>query len=393
MSPSECEFHGLPDIGGCSSKGFILKIVLGALTVVSTLTAASFAFAGGFDRGTADTDILYENNTFDFRSGVTYVEPNRKFDNNPVPGLRGTEYSRGYYVPSVALKANLTDEFRCSATYVRAFAADSEYATMSNRGKVEEKFNADEYGLTCGYFLPAGPGNLVLLGGAFIETFDYDFKGFTNSPIGLTPLSFGLKDSDVGYRVGVGYEIPEIAFRTQLMYRSGTEHTPDGTATLPVLGMSMPSSGVGELPQSLELKVQSGIAQDWLAFGTVKWTDWSSLKTLDVKIGPSGFQNEYYWRDGWKISAGVAHKFDDTWSGLAAVGWDRGTSTGWDLMGDVYSVSTGVTHKDKWGGELRLTGAVFYNDEVEETKYAPGMNSSAQSTWGYALNVQYKLSF
>jgi long-chain fatty acid transport protein len=378
---------------GLFSKGFILKIVLGTLAAVLTLTAVSNAYAGGFERGTADTDILYENGKFDFRSGVTYVEPNRKVGKNPVPGLRGTEFSRPYYVPSVAIKANLTDDLRCAATYVRAFSADSEYVTMNIRGKVEEKFNADEYGLTCGYFVNMGPGNLALIGGAFVETFDYDFGGFTNSPIGITPLNFDLKDSDIGYRFGVGYEIPEIAFRTQLMYRSGTEHTPDGTAHLPALGMSMPTAGLGELPQSVELKVQSGIAEDWLAFGSVRWTDWSTLKTLDVTVGASGFQNEYYWKDGWKISAGIGHKFNEEWSGLAAVTWDRGVSTGYDLFGDVYSVATGVTHKDKWGGEFRLTGAVFYNEAVEETKYVPAVNSSAQATWGYGLNVQYKLAF
>jgi long-chain fatty acid transport protein len=367
--------------------------MLGALSLALSLASVTNAFAGGFERGTADTDILYENGQFNFRSGVTYVNPNRKFGNNPVPGLRGTEFSREYYVPSVAFKANIVDELRCAATYTRAYAADSEYVTMSNRGKLEEAFHADEYALTCGYFIPAGPGNIVLLGGAFVETFDYEFQGFTNGPFGITPLNFGLDDSDIGYRVGVAYEVPEIAFRTQLMYRSATDHSPDGTAYLPALGASMPATGLGQLPQSLELKVQSGIAPDWMAFGSVKWTDWSTLKTLDVSVGSSGFQNEYYWKDGWRVMAGVGHKFNDTWSGLATVSWDRGVSTGYDLMGDVYSVAAGVTRKDDWGGELRLTGAVFYSDAVEETKYAAGLNSSALGTWGYGFNVQYKLSF
>lgn len=361
--------------------------------MVLTLAAVTNAFAGGFERGTADTDIIYENRQFEFRSGVTYVNPQRKFGNNPVPGLRGTEFSREYYVPSVAFKANITDNFRCATTYARAYAADSEYVTMSNRGKLEENFHADEYALTCAYFMSVGPGNFVLLGGAFVETFDYEFDGFTNGPAGLTPLNFSLYDSDIGYRFGVAYEIPEIAFRTQLMYRSSTDHSPDGTAYLPALGTSMPAFGYGQLPQSLELKVHSGIATDWMAFGSVKWSDWSTLKTLDVTLGSSGFANQYYWKDGWRLMAGIGHKFNDTWSGLAMVSWDKGVSTGYDLMTDVYSVAAGVTRKDEWGGELRFTGAVFYSDSVAETKYAAGMNSSAQGTWGYGLNVHYKLPF
>ncbi|MGG2475354.1 transporter, partial [Rhizobium sp. BR5] len=38
--------------------------------------------------------------------------------------------------------------------------------------------------------------------------------------------------------------------------------------------------GSVSMPDSIELKVQSGIAPDWLAFGSVKWTDWSQIQVI-----------------------------------------------------------------------------------------------------------------
>ena len=42
-----------------------------------SLTAVGTAAAGGFSRGTADTDILFEQGNFNMRSSVTIVSPNR----------------------------------------------------------------------------------------------------------------------------------------------------------------------------------------------------------------------------------------------------------------------------------------------------------------------------
>src|SRR5690606_34117088 len=133
-----------------------------------------------------------------------------------------------------------------------------------------------------------------------------------------------------------------IALRGQLLYRSGTSYGADGSLTAPAaalgVGMlptpaSVPAIGIGELPQSVELKLQSGIAPGWLAFGSVKWTDWSAMTTLDVVRPGAGLvsRNEYYWRDGWTVTGGVGHAFTDTISGSVSLTWDRGVSTGYDL--------------------------------------------------------------
>lgn len=364
------------------------------LAVVAVLSLPTFVSAGGFSRGTANTDILFEDGTANFDASATFVNPNRKYDRNPVAALSGTEYTDSYVIPSIAAKYSFNDYLSCAATYTNPFGGDSINEVMSNRGKVEEKFITHEYGATCAAFVPLTTGRIGLIAGVFYEEFDYDFSGFTRAGPGITPIDFSLNSNDIGWRAGVAYEIPEIAFRTQLMYRSGTEHEDkSGDAYLPAFGISPPLTGAGELPQSVELKVQSGIAPGWLAFGSIKWTDWSVLDTLDITLGGASFNNQYYWRDGITVTGGIGHEFTDSVTGAVAFTYDRGVSTGWDLYGDTYTTAITASVKDNWGGKLSAAVALAYQEGAEENKFAPGMNSSSQNTWGTAVQVRYNLKF
>src|SRR5262245_2291159 len=72
---------------------------LKTLTLAGLLSAsASWAHAGGFSRGTADTDILYEPGNFNMRVGATVVVPNQKFKTNVNPALVGTNFYGNYIV-------------------------------------------------------------------------------------------------------------------------------------------------------------------------------------------------------------------------------------------------------------------------------------------------------
>lgn len=375
------------------------RIALGAIAAAITVLGVSPAAAGGFGRGNADIDILFEDGRFVTRDSVTYVDPNRTYDSKPgIPGmspdLDGREFSEPYWVPSVAGKISFTDDFACAATYTVSNGGSSDNGgDIDRRGKLTEKFDTDEYGLTCAYFVPLERGRVAFIGGVFYEDFDYDLSAMTPvAPGVLTPIRVDLGDGDFGWRAGVAYEIPEIAFRTSLVYRSGTEFSADGDAALPQLGSVLPAGGWGELPQSVELRVQSGIAPGWLAFGSVKWTDWSVMDRLHLRFGPQDYYNDYYWRDGLTVSAGVGHAFNDQVSGFASVTWDRGVATGWDLYGDTLSLAVGASVKDSIGGELRLTAAAVRLSGEQEDAYGP-LSASSKDTWGYALQAQYRIKF
>lgn len=157
------------------------------------------------------------------------------------------------------------------------------------------------------------------------------------------------------------------------------------------------------MPQSIELKAQSGVAPGWLAFGSVKWTDYSVLKRLDLTtVTPIQGANLYYYKDGWTVTGGVGHAFTDSISGLVSLTWDKGVTTGWDTASDTYTFATGVSLKDKIGGELRAGFGLSYLTSAEETNYTTsvpptdatfGFNRSVGSGWSYAFNVGYAVKW
>jgi long-chain fatty acid transport protein len=381
----------------------ILKLASALLAVSASISAAQ---AGGFGRGTADTDLIYEDGNFNIRAGVTIVSPSRKFTSNPgSPALVGTDYTSTYVIPSAAIKLNITDDLRCAGTFVNVFGGAADYAvptraatpTATGFGKVSENFTINEAGATCGYKFAAGKGSFWVLGGLFQDTFDYArVNGAT--PTGSVPINLNLSGTDIGFRLGAAYEIPEIALRAQLMYRSATNYGATGTLVHPTLGVRA-ATGTGRLPQSVELKLQSGIAPGWLAFGSVKWTDWSVLDQLIVRVPSLGIvdANRYFWKDGWTVTMGVGHAFNEKLSGAVQLTWDQGVKTGWDLSSDTWTLGAGTAYKDDLGGELRFGAGATYITGARETKYlntnADGYNTSVGAGWAYAASASYKVKW
>jgi long-chain fatty acid transport protein len=349
------------------------------------------AHAGGFSRGTADTDILFEDGNFNMRSSVTYVSPSRKYKTNPLnPELVGVNYADDYTIPSFAVKLKFSDSLSCAGTYTQSYGGSATWPTPSGTlGKLNEDFTIYEAAATCGLKFDLSKGRFWVIGGLYHEDVDYDLLA------GAGTLNVNLRDSNMGWRAGLAYEIPEIALRTQLMYRSGVNIEASGIAN----GF-IPSTGDTEFPQSVEFKAQTGVAPGWLVYGSIKWTDWSVTKTLNLHVAPvppvfpgveSG--NQYYWRDGWTVTAGVGHQFNDWLSGTVFAAWDRGVSTGWDMSAETYTVGAGVSMKDKFGGELRLGGAVSRLGAAEETQYGAGLDRSVGADWAYVLSGGYSLKW
>ncbi|AZO42972.1 MULTISPECIES: outer membrane protein transport protein [Mesorhizobium] len=423
-----------------------LKALLGAGCF--SLALMGSVHAGGFSRGSADTDIIFEDGNFNMRTSVTYVSPHREFTKNPNPALVGTEYTDDYVIPSAAVKFNLTDNFRCAGTMVDNNGGSTTYDFPKVSGKLAEEFTTNEKAVTCGVKFSLGRGNLWLLGGGFVENLDYNRVNALGSLPGnvvLPNANLELAGQDYGYRLGVAYDIPEIALRAQLMYRSGTSYGADGNLTVPTaallgaqakqlqaaavaalgqgniplaqqlgaqaaatlqqaylaaangLDTTAPATGTGNLPQSVELKLQSGIAPGWLAFGSVKWMDWSVQQALIVNSPITNTIDTYNWKDGWTVTGGVGHAFTERLSGLVSLTWDQGVGTGWDLTSDTYTLGIGGSYKDGIGGELRGGVGLSYLTSATETQYAevPGVsgNQAVKAGYAVALNLGYALKW
>lgn len=390
--------------------------------VAALLGSAVAANAGGFERGSQDFDILFEQGNAVDATG-TFVAPQRKLKNirgsamentpqwtgrgyvpagiNPNTGRpydTSVDEAKSYWVPKVSAKFDLTSDFACAAQYRQPWGIETDVGTGTVRmfTAIEQKISSHDYGVNCSYRFAAGEKSYFrILGGVSYQ----ELKGEQTRLIpGISPsmnptkfpfpgpvrvASLDVEDQSVGWRLGAAYEIPEYAMRATLVYQSEVKYNLEGTidnlALNPLTGrgVSIPVESDVATPQSVEFKFQTGIAPDWLAFGSVKWTDWSSIEsvdfvTADSKIAPQGTKitslNLYY-QDGWTVSGGVGHKFNDQWSAAATVTWDRGTSTGLTSQTDVWLFGLGTNYKPNDQFEVRLAGAAGWlsSGELDDT--------------------------
>ena len=103
----------------------------GLATALSLAAAATAAHAGGFSWGEADTDILFEDGKVVARGGVTYVSPHRKYDTILGASASDGRYSDDYFIPSLAIKASVSENFACALTYTQPFGASATYGAQA----------------------------------------------------------------------------------------------------------------------------------------------------------------------------------------------------------------------------------------------------------------------
>lgn len=367
-------------------------------TACLTMLAVGSAQAGGLERGGYNIDLLFDPSRFASEVTGSYVMPDREIknarDTNPRDGIGangrggGTTTADGaesYWIPRVGLKAGM-GPVDCMADYSQPWGVHSKPGRnwVGANSEIETRVNSDNYAGTCSFKMDAGKGQFRLLGGVFYQELD----GFKERLVAPIPAAFGtgvgrldLKADGVGWRIGAAYEIEEIALRASLVYNSEVDldeiqgsldlrQIPGAVdPTNPLLGKVTNVFGSATMPQSVEFKLQSGIAPDWLAFGSVKWVDWSQLQTVafcPVAIKRAGINSCTYnggfratsldllYRDGWTVSGGIGHKFNDMVSGAVSLAWDRGTTTGLSVQTDTWTVSGGASITPNKNVELRL---------------------------------------
>ena len=131
----------------------------------------------------------------------------------------------------------------------------------------------------------------------------------------------------MGLAAGFAYQIPEIALKAAITYRSEIDHEANSTESFGFGTIASPLSPdvTATTPQSVNLDLQTGIAANTLAFANVRWVNWSQFAvTPNLLKLRSGSNLIDYSDDQWSANVGVGRKFSDKWSGSALVSYDSG---------------------------------------------------------------------
>lgn len=338
---------------------------IGLIGAIGSLLFPVQGQAGGYDTGGRDWDFLFQTKTVSFEAGARYLRPQRSLKD--ISGTLGPSAdapeAEAFFVPQLSLAVSLGEKAGCMASYREPWAGHANYGTSWTYAPsaVEQHFSSEDYGLTCRIGMSLWRGNLHLIGGVSHQSVEYELTQAFGP--GFQPRTI-VGDTGIGWRAGLAFEIPEYALRTSIIYNSAIDYSMTGTFGIP--GAQVPIFGSLTMPQSVEWRAQSGVAQDWLAFASVKWTDWSVVGNMP--LCPAGVPVcsmpaavsalTLLWKDSWTFTLGAAHRLNDTVSVTASLTFDQGASQGFTSQTDTWLLGTKLVAQPNEHVELQLGGGL-----------------------------------
>lgn len=356
-----------------------MRIALGAATAwcLATVTAT----AGGLERTTQSTDILFENGRY-LEFGFTRVSP----DVTGVLGVSSGNMLDSYLNFGAAYKADLNDTWSYAIIFDQPYGGDTAYPTGTGYPFAGSTAQVRSNALT-GILSYNMPNNVSVYAGLRAQS----LNARASLPVLGAYTIQSNTDYAFGYLVGAAYQKPEIALRVALTYISQTTHDLR-LAETNLAGTSTSTQDVN-LPQAVNLEFQTGVAEDTLVFGSVRWAEWSStVINPPVYAGTPGVTMPlvFYEDDRVTYSLGVGRRLNETWSILGALGYEETTGSVTGNLGPTdgfKSLSFGAIYtKDN----MKITSGVRFVDVGDATSFSGAVfrNNSA-----FAAGVQVGFRF
>ena len=304
-----------------------MKLRFAALAAL--LSSTCVAQAGGIDRSGQSIDALFAEGRYGEIS-LGYASPDTSGTGNLLLGGGNSgNATDNFLTPGAAYKADINDRLSYAIIYDQPFGADIDYPGGTSYFAAGSTAEFNSHALT-GLMRYRMPSNFSFHGGLRVQSIEATANiPFVTAAAGPNPgapyTAKGDRDIGLGYVAGVAYERPDIALRVSLTYNSRIKHTIDTTETSFLPSPAQTRTDV-ETPQSINLAFQTGIAEDTLLFGGLRWTEWSDF-TIDPAVYQSiaGTPLVSFEDDRYTWSLGVARKLTDMWSVAATLGYEHST--------------------------------------------------------------------
>jgi len=299
------------------------------------LLTTSVASAGGLDRSGQPVGIIFEDgNVLQLSFGS--INPTVVGETVAIPmavpaGISSGDVGESYFQFGAGVKVSYGNSFDVALIYDQPFGAavsyeDADAGYYTNTATSSLTATVDTSALTALARYKIND-NISVYGGLRYQTVEANVV----VPIVAEYEITTDPSSAWGYVVGAAYEIPEIALRVALTYNSKISHDITGTETCgsPVCTGSPEVTEV-DTPESFNLDFQSGIAEDTLLFGSIRYARWTQFD-----FRPNGYASatgggdpaagaslQQYDDDTVSYSLGVGRRFNDVYSGAVTVGYE-----------------------------------------------------------------------
>lgn len=375
-----------------------LKSLTSAILLALPVTSV---FAAALDRSGQSVSAFLQPDNY-FEVGGAVLDPT--VEGKDTSGNGTGDMAKSYHQINAAFKIQPTENFSFGLIYDQPFGANAEYTGNSNfvakpTDAVLPSSITSSLPATISPIISAVNNNQTIstLGGQASVTGDTKVSVSTHNlsaifgyqpnqnwniyagPVyqtikgkvslrGSTYSLFNGYDANIssndawGWLAGVSFQIPEIALKASLTYRSEIEHEFTATESIPLAtalqGLSGYVSAIPTLssaltslsaaataegktkittPQSVNLDFQTGIMENTIAFANLRWVNWKDFAIRPYAFGKtsqvvtqiaagssSGFNLVDYSKDQWSATLGLGRKFSEKWSGNVSAGWDSG---------------------------------------------------------------------
>ncbi len=374
------------------------------LTVAALLATSTSAYAVGLDRSGQSIGALFETgNHLEFSLGYT----NPTVEGQTVAAFGGAPIGNvgdNFLIWSGAIKMDINEQLSFAVIVDEPYGADTFYgespatSILGGTGATVDSFAVTalgRYKFNENWSIHGGiryqeVSASVTLGGL---AFNSPATPFTPSGVNGYEGNFS-SGGGVGYVIGGAYEIPDIALRVALTYNSAIDY--DLRTTESIRGAVIATGGTTAVraPESVNLDFQTGIAQNTLLFGSIRWANYGQ-----TEVTPAGFQgltgnSLTDLENGVDINIGVGRRFNEKWSGSFAIGYSSEGED--DLVSPLaptngsYSVSVGA--KYDVNENFAISGGVRYTN-LGDAISAPGGRGVANFDGNDAVSVGVKFAY
>lgn len=341
-------------------------------TVAAATISATAAYSGGIERSSQSVGILFEEGSYGEFSFST-VSPD-------VSGVFAGAVSSGDMAPSYqtfsfGYKQDIGSNLVFALIVDQPIGADVSYPVSAAPYPFFGATATIDSLATTGLLRYKMPSDMSFYGGVRIQA----LKAALNLPSGGGPYSLTVPtNTDYGYVLGLAYEKPEIALRVALTYNSKITHSlsDNGGTAFDV-----------EIPQSVNLEFQSGVAADTLVFGSIRWQEWTKFNVSPPEYPANPLAVGA--KDTTSYSLGVGRRFSEVWSAAVILGYESGTS---GTVGNLSptsgykSIGLAATYKVN---NVKITGGVRYVEVGDVTTSSIASSFTDNSAIGVGVKVGF----
>ena len=358
------------------------------------------ALAAGLDRsGQSIAAFLQPGNYAE--AGISILDP--KVQSNQ---LKVNDMAEDYYFPSAAIKVQATEQISLGLLYDQPFGAESLYPSNNpvfgaNGEATQVEVETHNLSALIGYQptenwnFYAGPvwqtveADISLRGQAYISPKD-PTKVLSGYDIKIH------EEEAFGWLAGFAYQIPEIALKTSVTYRSEIKHKAKSVETHKLMPMLNVESQLDAItPQSVNIDFQTGVAANTLAFANIRWVHWDQFAVTPKFLNSASGNNLIdYSDDQWSATVGVGRKFNSHWSGSASVGYDSGAGNPVTTLGPTegyWSVGLGGQYSPAENYFIQAGVKYFWlGDATARTGTTDVGEFEDNYALGYGLKIGYR---